>query len=357
MGDGGGSDGNGVRGRVRSRARSRPSIATSCRWRRETVWSLIKGWSSYRSWWPWLRQFEGRGLSVGDEWRCTVQPPVPYLVRFRVVIDHVEAPTLVRARVLGDVVGDATLTLETSERRRRCASDGNGADRVPGGCVALVAQLAGPGQHGAGGRVALCRAGRPLRARLGPRLRGTAVHRQGGRARPRRASSHSLPRREVLLSADPGLRRGGGARGAHRIELRRQGHDHRRRHRLGRRDPRARRSVSQSIERGHEAVKQVVVRVPDGSTSTLLRRLGGTGTAGGARPRSTAADEPEPTEVVGAGRATRRRRWSRSGRSADDTEHARDLGGGSPSDAATERLEASTVPMPTAVCRVPASWE
>ncbi len=78
----------------------------------ETVWSLIDGVERYRSWWPWLRRFEAAGLSVGDVWRCTVQPPVPYLVRFRVVIEHVEPPTLVQARVLGDVVGDATLTLE-----------------------------------------------------------------------------------------------------------------------------------------------------------------------------------------------------------------------------------------------------
>ena len=33
--------------------------------------------------------------------------------------------------------------------------------------------------------------------------------------------------------------------------------------------------VAQSIERGHQAVKQVVVRAPE--TSTLLRKLGGTG--------------------------------------------------------------------------------
>lgn len=36
--------------------------------------------------------------------------------------------------------------------------------------------------------------------------------------------------------------------------------------------------VAQSIERGHDAMKQVVVRVPDGST--LLRRLGGTKSVG-----------------------------------------------------------------------------
>jgi hypothetical protein len=95
----------------------------------ETVWSLINGVERYRSWWPWLRQFEGGGLSVGDEWRCTVQPPVPYLVRFRVVIDHVEPPSLVQAQVLGEVVGAATLTLEPA----------------PHGCVAVLQSSLAPG--------------------------------------------------------------------------------------------------------------------------------------------------------------------------------------------------------------------
>jgi uncharacterized protein YndB with AHSA1/START domain len=95
----------------------------------ETVWSLINDVEHYRSWWPWLRQFEGDGLSVGDEWRCTVQPPVPYLVRFRVVIDHVEPPSLVQAQVLGEVVGTATLTLEPE----------------PHGCVAVLQSSLAPG--------------------------------------------------------------------------------------------------------------------------------------------------------------------------------------------------------------------
>jgi hypothetical protein len=59
--------------------------------------------------------------------------------------------------------------------------------------------------------------------------------------------------------------------------------------------------VSQSIERGHKAVKQVVVRVPEGPTSTLLRRMGGTGAAGGATATVDGAPrEAAPTEVVGA---------------------------------------------------------
>jgi uncharacterized protein YndB with AHSA1/START domain len=94
-----------------------------------TVWSLINGVERYRSWWPWLRQFEGGGLSAGDEWYCTVQPPVPYVVRFRVVINEVEPPSLVRAQVLGDVVGHATLVLEPA----------------PDGCVAVLHSSLAPG--------------------------------------------------------------------------------------------------------------------------------------------------------------------------------------------------------------------
>jgi len=79
---------------------------------RDEVWNLISGVSAYRRWWPWLRSFDAAALATGEEWRCTVQPPVPYLVRFGVVIERVEVPVLVRATVSGDVVGSATLTLD-----------------------------------------------------------------------------------------------------------------------------------------------------------------------------------------------------------------------------------------------------
>jgi hypothetical protein len=46
--------------------------------------------------------------------------------------------------------------------------------------------------------------------------------------------------------------------------------------------------VSHSLERGQKAVKQAVVRVPEGPTSTLLRRMGGSRPEG-RRPRSKAA--------------------------------------------------------------------
>jgi len=76
------------------------------------VCALINDVSRYRKWWPWLRQFEAAALAEGEQWRCEVQPPVPYPVRFRVQIGHIEAPPLVCAAVSGDVVRAATLTIE-----------------------------------------------------------------------------------------------------------------------------------------------------------------------------------------------------------------------------------------------------
>jgi hypothetical protein len=143
MGDGGGSAGGaGSNGKAGGARRIPGAITTTHRYElpldRETVWSLIGQVDDYRTWWPWLREFSGQGMTVGEEWRCMVQPPVPYLVRFRVVIEHVEEPALVRARVLGDVVGHATLTLETP-----------GAQGAPGGVSGEAGSSMGRGQSAA----------------------------------------------------------------------------------------------------------------------------------------------------------------------------------------------------------------
>jgi uncharacterized protein YndB with AHSA1/START domain len=95
----------------------------------QAVWEQISDVDHFRSWWPWLRTFDARALAVGEEWRCTVQPPVPYLVRFRVVLDEVEAPGRIRATVLGDVVGVAALELK----------------EAPAGCVAHLHSSLAPG--------------------------------------------------------------------------------------------------------------------------------------------------------------------------------------------------------------------
>ena len=59
--------------------------------------------------------------------------------------------------------------------------------------------------------------------------------------------------------------------------------------------------VSQSIERGQKVVKQAVVRVPDGSPSVLLRRMGGTGAAGEAASSiDSAPPEAETRDAAGS---------------------------------------------------------
>jgi uncharacterized protein YndB with AHSA1/START domain len=76
-----------------------------------TVWRAMASVDQYRSWWPWLRRFEATGLGPGERWRCEVRPPLPYTVRFVVVIEEVEAPHRVRSSVEGDIVGTADVAL------------------------------------------------------------------------------------------------------------------------------------------------------------------------------------------------------------------------------------------------------
>lgn len=109
------------------------SISTEHRYElpvaRDVVWDLISEVDRYREWWSWLRIFDAAGLVEGDAWRCEVQPPLPYPVRFRVYLDEVDAPSVVRARVEGDVIGAAVLTLEETDT----------------GCTALLVSTLAPG--------------------------------------------------------------------------------------------------------------------------------------------------------------------------------------------------------------------
>lgn len=78
----------------------------------DELWEAIAATDSYDRWWPWLREFDGAGgLSAGESWRCEVSPPLPYVVRFDLHLDHVEPAREVLARVTGDIVGSAHLTV------------------------------------------------------------------------------------------------------------------------------------------------------------------------------------------------------------------------------------------------------
>ena len=92
---------------------------------REAVWDAILRTDLYRDWWPWLREFDGTALREGDRWRCVVKPPLPYHLRFVVVLTKVEHPGVVCAQVEGDVTGTAEITVTDAEKGcdLRLASD------------------------------------------------------------------------------------------------------------------------------------------------------------------------------------------------------------------------------------------
>ena len=110
--------------------------------RRDVVWDRMTDVGAYRSWWAWLRRFDATELTAGAEWRCEVQPPLPYIVRFRIAIDNVEAGSVVRARVLGDVVGEATLLLRDLEPGD---VEGDAEFESSVGCVASLHSSLAPG--------------------------------------------------------------------------------------------------------------------------------------------------------------------------------------------------------------------
>ena len=109
--------------------------------------------------------------------------------------------------------------------------------------------------------------------------------------------------------------------------------------------------VAQSIDRGHEAVKQVAIRAPE--SSALLRRLGGTGASGDSASSVDASSAP--TEVVGQsapqGRGdadTVEMTSTAAASDAAETERVSPVAADAP---ATQRLQAAPAPTPRAARR------
>jgi hypothetical protein len=76
------------------------------------LWELIIRTELYPQWWTWLRSFDApAGFNAGARWRCTVAPPLPYLVRFTIHFDEVRPEELVVTHVSGDIAGTARLEL------------------------------------------------------------------------------------------------------------------------------------------------------------------------------------------------------------------------------------------------------
>ena len=73
------------------------------------LWERLQRVEDYRRWWPWLHDFDGDALAAGATWACTVQPPLPYSVRFTVTFSEVVDQTRIATTIGGDIAGTATL--------------------------------------------------------------------------------------------------------------------------------------------------------------------------------------------------------------------------------------------------------
>ncbi len=74
------------------------------------LWRTIEHHESYEEWWPYLRELTvDGGLSTGSVLRGVVRPPVPYRMRLEIVLERCRRPSLIDARVHGDLEGEAHL--------------------------------------------------------------------------------------------------------------------------------------------------------------------------------------------------------------------------------------------------------
>jgi hypothetical protein len=65
----------------------------------------------YRTWWPWLRSFDGHAFAAGEQWHCVVKAQLPYTLEFVIALEHVNDAESARAVLTGDIDGWAELTL------------------------------------------------------------------------------------------------------------------------------------------------------------------------------------------------------------------------------------------------------
>ncbi len=79
----------------------------------DRLWDRIEEVDQFERWWPWLSEFriDGGHLVAGAVLHGVVTPPLPYRMRLRVELLHVERPHAIDATVGGDLIGDARLRL------------------------------------------------------------------------------------------------------------------------------------------------------------------------------------------------------------------------------------------------------
>ena len=80
------------------------------------IWAALGQVDRYQHWWPWLRRMDAEGLVEGDQWQCLIRPPVPYVLNLTVHLVEVQAHERIAAEVTGDIVGDATVSLRSTDQ-------------------------------------------------------------------------------------------------------------------------------------------------------------------------------------------------------------------------------------------------
>ena len=80
----------------------------------DRFWATISRTGEYRSWWPWLREFDADGMREGARWRAVIQSPLPYVLRVELALDDVVECERLAASVTGDIGGWAALEVAES---------------------------------------------------------------------------------------------------------------------------------------------------------------------------------------------------------------------------------------------------
>jgi hypothetical protein len=83
------------------------------------LWAVLSDTSAFRQWWPWLRSFEPVTLEEGARTRCSIGPPLPYVLTIDVNVVQVVPQTLVAVVVSGDLAGPARLEIEATSAGSR----------------------------------------------------------------------------------------------------------------------------------------------------------------------------------------------------------------------------------------------
>jgi hypothetical protein len=79
------------------------------------VWATALDFAAYRTWWPWLTEFEPPPLRTGASTRAVVRAPAGYRLAMRLLLTEVEPSQRTVIAVTGDVEGESTVTVRPLE--------------------------------------------------------------------------------------------------------------------------------------------------------------------------------------------------------------------------------------------------